>query len=211
MLNETKEFYKIDDCPSFINDKYLVLNRQNNDIIQIINLLFSDQSHITYINENLHDSNFAKLILKNKVKIDDFKNHHYQLECVNFLIDKKVIHINNQNVLEINNEMLAICKYLFDKNFLKNHHSEVERDFIKKGYLLPCSKLLAPNESDYLNYNLNNSKFGDAKALSNKYRHSDTTLEDERQIYNDYLTGLRMLILIMIKINDELCLVSLCD
>lgn len=205
LLIETKEFYKIDECPSLIKDKYLVLNRQNSDIKSILNLLFSDQSHITYINDNLHDSNFAKLILKNKVKISDFEDREYQLRCINFLIDKNIIYINSENILEINREILAVCKYLFDHNFLKNHHSEVEQNFIDKGYLLPCTRLFAPDEADYLNYYLNNSKFGDAKALSNKYRHSDTTLEDENQIYNDYLLGLRMLILIMIKINDELC------
>lgn len=205
LLNETKEFYKIDDCPSFIKDKYLVLNEQNCDIINILNLLFSDQSNITYINDNLHDSNFAKLILKNNVKINDFEDREFQLRRVNFLIEKKIIHINNENILEINREILAVCKYLFDHNFLRNHHSEIEQNFIEKGYLLPCTRLFAPDEANYLNYYLNNSKFGDAIALSNKYRHSDTTLEDEKQIYNDYLLGLRMLILIMIKINDELC------
>ena len=204
LLEATKEAIKIDDCPSLIKDKYLIPNKGNKDIKIILDLLFSDQSHITYINDQLNSSTFAKLILKHQVSIYDFEDIDFQLESIKYLIDKEIIYLEN-GIIKIKRDVLAICKYLYDHNYIRNHNSDVEKDFINKGYLIPYSKLFSPEEADYLNYNLNNSKFGDAKALSNKYRHVDTTSEDEKQIYSDYLIGLRMLILIIIKINDELC------
>lgn len=204
LLEATKEAIKIDDCPSLIKDKYLIPNKGNKDIKIILDLLFSDQSHITYINDQLNSSTFAKLILKHQVSIYDFEDIDFQLESIKYLIDKEIIYLEN-DIIKIKRDVLAICKYLYDHNYIRNHNSDVEKDFINKGYLIPYSKLFSPEEADYLNYNLNNSKFGDAKALSNKYRHVDTTSEDEKKIYSDYLIGLRMLILIIIKINDELC------
>lgn len=204
LLEATKEAIKIDDCPSLIKDKYLIPNKGNKDIKIILDLLFSDQSHVTYINDQLNSLTFAKLILKHQVSINDFEDIDFQLESIKYLIDKEIIYLED-SIIKIKRDVLAICKDLYDHNFIRNHNSNVEKDFLEKGYLIPYSKLFSPEESDYLNYNLNNSKFGDARALSNKYRHADITSEDEKQIYSDYLIGLRMLILIVIKINDELC------
>ena len=204
LLEATKEAIKIDDCPSLIRDKYLIVNKENDDIKNILFLLFCDQSHISYINENLNSSTFAKLIIKHQVSIHDFDDRDFQLKPVDYLLDKGIIYLED-DILKIKPEVLAVCKYLYDNNFIRNHNYDIEKEFVSRGYLLPYSKLFAPEEADYLNYNLNNSKFGDALALSNKYRHVDVTTENEQQIYNDYLIGLRMLILIIVKINDELC------
>ncbi len=203
LLEATKEAIKIDDCPSLIEDKYLIINKENLDIKNILNLLFSDQSHITYINEKLNSSSFAKLIIKHKVSIHEFEDKAFLLTPIQYLLDKNIIYLEN-DLIKIKHDVLTICKYLYDNNFIRNHNYLVEKEFLEKGYLVKYSKLFAPEEADYLNYNLNNSKFGDAKALSNKYRHVDTTTEDENKIYNDYLIGLRMMILIIFKINDEL-------
>lgn len=203
LLEATKEAIKIDDCPSIIKNKYLIVNKENSEIKYILNLLFSDQSHISYINDKLNSSTFAKLIIKHDVKLSDFDDRDFQLKPIQYLLEKGIIYIDN-NLIKIKHDILAICKYLYDNNFIRNHNYSIEREFVEKGYLLTYSKLFAPEEADYLCYNLNNSKFGDAKALSNKYRHVDTTSENEDQIYSDYLIGLRMMILIIIKINDEL-------
>jgi len=207
LLEATREAIKIDDCPSLIEDKYLIINKDNIDIKNILNLLFSDQSHISYVNSTLKDSTFAKLILKNKVNINDYEEKEFQLCYINYLLDKKIIYLED-GIIKIDRELLATCKYLYDNNYIRNHNSPTEKDFITKGYLKTYSRLFSPEEANYLNYNLTNSKYGDAKALSNKYRHGNTTLENEDKIFSDYLIGLRMLILIIIKINDELCRVN---
>ena len=60
------------------------------------------------------------------------------------------------------------------------------------------------NESDYLNYYLS-SKFSNSYELRNKYAHGTYPL-DEKQHMEDYFKFLEILILIVIKINEEFCL-----
>ena len=62
--------------------------------------------------------------------------------------------------------------------------------------------LLSKPEQDYFNYIFNNSEHGNALGLRNKYAHGNQP-NDEEKIKKDYYTILRMLILIVMKINDE--------
>ena len=64
--------------------------------------------------------------------------------------------------------------------------------------------LFSKNEYDYLNYYLN-SKFSNGLELRNKYAHG-THSTDGSQHFNDYFKFLEILVLIIIKINEEFCL-----
>jgi len=63
-------------------------------------------------------------------------------------------------------------------------------------------------ETDYFNYFLNNSEFGNALALRNEYLHGGKKGKDVNgDIHkNNYFILLRIVILIIIKINDDLCI-----
>ncbi len=65
------------------------------------------------------------------------------------------------------------------------------------------STLLSEPEQDYFNYIFNNSEFDNSIGLRNKYTHGNQSI-DEDQNEKDYYTILRLLILIVMKINDEL-------
>ena len=65
------------------------------------------------------------------------------------------------------------------------------------------STLLSEPEQDYFNYIFNNSEFDNSIGLRNKYTHGNQSI-DEDQNKKDYYTILRLLILIVMKINDEL-------
>ena len=60
-------------------------------------------------------------------------------------------------------------------------------------------------EQDYLNYILNKSEFSNGLDLRNKYIH-DTCPLDEKIQRQDYMELLKIMVLIMIKINEEFCL-----
>ena len=64
--------------------------------------------------------------------------------------------------------------------------------------------LFSKNEYDYLNFYLN-SKFSNGLELRNKYAHG-THSTDGSQHFNDYFKFLEILVLIIIKINEEFCL-----
>ncbi|TSA23396.1 hypothetical protein D4R71_08685 [bacterium] len=61
-----------------------------------------------------------------------------------------------------------------------------------------------------MNYHLNKSAFNDSLDLRNKYIHGtqpNDSGDDEIHKYN-YMIFLKLFVLIIIKINDELCLAN---
>lgn len=73
---------------------------------------------------------------------------------------------------------------------------------IEEGLLTCENTLFAKPEVDYLNYILNNSEFDNALGLRNRYLHGSIVEENEA----DYLYALIVLIIYVIKINEELIL-----
>lgn len=202
LLEASRESIKIDDCPSLIANKYLIINQDNPEIKNILYLLFNSQSLISYLDNNIDEPNFVDLILRHKIKLSDFQNSKSRFECISYLLKKEIIYLENE-IIKIKDEVLVVCKYLYENKFLRNHNTTIEKEFVKKGYVVYYTKLFSPQESDYLNYYLNNSKFGNSLGLSNKYRHSNTTSKNKKIIIDDYIIGLRLFVLIILKIYDE--------
>ena len=57
----------------------------------------------------------------------------------------------------------------------------------------------------YFDYILNNSEFSDGKAIRNRYIH-DSIVPDNNTMIADYYTLLKIMILLIIKINDDCCI-----
>ncbi|MNN70551.1 hypothetical protein D3C81_1864100 [compost metagenome] len=67
------------------------------------------------------------------------------------------------------------------------------------------SSLFSKNEQDYFNYYLNKSEFTNGLNLRNDYLHGTNPI-DEKQHKIDYFKILKVIVLIVIKINDDLCI-----
>ena len=76
----------------------------------------------------------------------------------------------------------------------------------KKNTLLSPINFFSTAEANYLNYYLNNSSYTNALALRNKYEHPKKLIINSQELISDYIKGLKILSLIIIKINDELCI-----
>ena len=76
---------------------------------------------------------------------------------------------------------------------------------IAKGEIVTDNKLLTKPEYQYFDYLLNNSEFSNGKAIRNRYIH-DSITTDEKKMNEDYHTLLKVMIMIIIKINDDCCL-----
>ena len=62
-------------------------------------------------------------------------------------------------------------------------------------------------EGKYFNYFLNNVDFSNGPQLRNKYAHgSQPDSRGEDAYYRDYLIALRLVLALVIKINDDFCL-----
>lgn len=77
-------------------------------------------------------------------------------------------------------------------------------EMVEKGKLVRSSTLFSKPEVDYLNYALNKSSFSNGLDLRNKYLHATYPMDTEVQ-YRDYIELLKIVVLIIIKINDEFC------
>lgn len=90
------------------------------------------------------------------------------------------------------------------------HYGEREREYIdtlvEKGYCLTENGLLSSVEIDFLNYILNNKSFNNSISLRNKYMHGKTCGLEDNEHKRNYYTALMVLIIITLKINDDLCL-----
>ena len=70
------------------------------------------------------------------------------------------------------------------------------------------SSLFSKPECDYFNYYLNRASFNNGLNLRNNYSHGTQPNgdEDEKTHESNYMIFLRLVILIIIKVNDEVCL-----
>ena len=74
LLAITSEQVRYKDIPSLLVGKYVYAG-DNQEIRDILYLLFSDQSGLTYIREDLQDHDAARLLVKHQVAYDDFADY----------------------------------------------------------------------------------------------------------------------------------------
>ena len=76
----------------------------------------------------------------------------------------------------------------------------IERDDLSEG-----RTLFSIPEQQYLDFILNKATYSDGLDLRNKYSHG-TTSTNEAKHFENYLEFLKIMVLIIIKINEEFCL-----
>ena len=208
-LSSEHMFFK--DIPSKIKNKYVYLkdDDENNNIDYYF---FSDQCMLSYLEnvEEKYDS-FLKLILKENIKYDDYPE--YEKNELNWLLEHGLITINEEGFLKISNEeRISIYTELHYKeviNYWKKPlkvKNEINK-MINEGKLEFESTLFSRNEQDYFNYYLNMSEFIDGYDIRNSNLHGTQVGDRKSDVhYSRYLQILLLIILIVIKINDDICL-----
>lgn len=173
-------------------------------------LIFSNQSSVFYI-PDIHDKyeNFSELIINENIAIHDFQE--YQLDKVRWLIDNNLIIENEEGYIKFADiKLIYILKELYYEDVLSYWHypceiREVIDNLESQNYVCFESTLLSRGEQDYLDYYLNKAKFTNGHDIRNRYLHG-TNSNDENQYKVDYYLILKLLVIIIIKINDDLCI-----
>lgn len=81
---------------------------------------------------------------------------------------------------------------------------------VAKGWVTRGSSLLTEAEGKYFNYFLNGVDFSNGPQLRNKYLHgSQANSYGEDTHYTTYITLLRLIVALVIKMNDDFCLDAL--
>ena len=211
LLTMTSDQVRYKDIPSLLSGKYVYAS-DNRDIGSVLHLLFSDQSGLTYINENLKDDYAARLLIRNRIAYDDFAD--YQKGAVDSLISLGVLENTGERVQLADTSQFIILKAIFDTEAASYYHFSADAravidDMVNRGWLVRRESLLTESEGSYFNYYLNQAEFSNGPDLRNKYLHgSQADADSDGRHRHTYFTVLKLLIALVIKMNDDFWLSS---
>lgn len=201
----------IRDIPSLNSNKYIYFNRDHKDMLGCSNLFFSDQSMLTYVDPFKEKSyqNFITLLAHEEVLYSSYQD--YQKASLNYLIEKRLIHIDDNGLIKITNEeRVTILKDLYENEFASFHRYPANFQteaaaMAVENIIFFESSLFSKQEQAYFNYFLNKSEFTNGLDLRNSYLHgTQGGPEDISRHEYSYYTYLKLLILAILKIDDDL-------
>ena len=211
LISISSEHMFFKDIPSKIKNKYVYLkDTKDNNLIDYY--FFSDQCMLAYLKkmEEKYDC-FFKLIIKENIKYNDYQE--YNKRDLDWLLQQNLIYINDEGYIKIRNQArIMIYAELHYKEVLnywkKNPKIKAEIDKMEKEEKLELeSSLFSRKEQDYFNFYLNRSEFIDGYDIRNSNLHGTQVGDRKSGVhYSRYLQILLLIILIVIKINDDICL-----
>lgn len=204
LLEISSSHIRFNELPSMINNKYAYAKSE--EILKEQFFLFSDQSMLNYIPKYKETKSFYDLLKQREVKLTDYPE--WEKPNLKWLESRGAIIIDNQEVIAMNIPKVTILRDLYYHDvvcgsYYKNQ--DIIKELVDSGDLQYSSSLFSEPEQSYLNYMLNKSEFSNGLDLRNKYVHGTYSL-DEKQQEQDYLRLLKIMIVVIIKINEEFCL-----
>ena len=201
----------IKDIPSLNSNKYIYFNNNNKEMVGCSNLFFSDQTLLAYVEpfkeEKYHT--FFDLLVNEQVSFNNYEAH--QKPQLNYLIDKGFINVDDNGFIQVTNtERLFVFKDLYDNEFASFYRYPIEfqkevLQMANENIVFFESSLFSKAEQSYFNYFLNKSEFTNGLDLRNSYLHGTQANPEEIQKHEyAYFTYLKLLILTMLKIDDDL-------
>lgn len=198
---------------SLVDKKYVYGQGEEYNLIKY--WLFSDQCMFSYV-ERIHDEGrsydrFIELLLKEPIYISDY--HDKDRNAFEKMAEYDLIAIcEDGRIIPKDKVKLVTLKDLFENDVISQHHYPqfmryAIKEFVEKGLLVEKSTLLSEPEINYLNYLLNRSEYDNGLEIRNKYIHgTEHVNKNDDEHKKNYLTLLRIFVLLVIKINDDFCL-----
>ena len=196
---------------SLQKEKYLYVNEKNKDKINSeINILFSEQSLLGYTHKTKDKYyTFIDLINNEEINIEDYES--YQKKYIEFLSNRGSVFLDNGAIKLNTNRVLILLDLYRNGNiciaYLNDDKKEIIKNMIEENELIEQSSLFSKQEVNYINYILNKSEFSNGCDLRNKYSHG-TYPADKNEQERDYFILLKIMVLIILKINEEFCLID---
>ena len=201
----------IKDIPSLNQDKHIYFNEENKEMVGCSNLFFSDQTLLAYVEpfKEKKYHNFFDLLVNEQVYFENYEEH--QKPELNCLIDKGFISIDDSGFIQVTNlERLLIFKDLYENEvasyyrYPTDFQNEVQ-NMVAENIIYFESSLFSKPEQSYFNYFLNKSEFTNGLDLRNSYLHGTQANPEETNKHEcAYFTYLKLLFLIMLKMEDDL-------
>ena len=206
---------KVEDGKSILVNKYYQIVEENNDIWKILWGLFGSGNSLLSHVKPYKDKNYHSLVelLEHESEVLYCNYHTFQKPHLDFLIEQGVIGVNDDGRLYfVSNTKIEVLRNLWEYDVCSYwHYDEVGRqvldEMLEKGWLKQDDHLLSKPERDYFSYYLDNQKFVNSLAYRNHYMHGSTPpVSDENAHLVAYQTFLRLLAIIVLKIEDDLWL-----
>lgn len=207
-ISSTQMFFK--DIPSLNDKKYIYANKIN-DTLLIQYYFFSDQCLLNYnpITNKSYEC-FYELLRNIEMKYSDYNIHEQKM--IDWLVDKELLVVDNNYIKLKNKPLINIYADLYFNDAINywrypKQLRNIVDSLIEKGILYSENTLFSKPEQDYFNYYLNMSEFIDGFDIRNSNLHGSQSGDRNSEIHSSrYMIILQLLILIVIKINDDLCI-----
>lgn len=198
---------KISVLGSKISKKYAYISKEKNVAMNIAKMIFSDQSSLNYIDEERNARNFIELITKYKIQKEDFLIH--EQNKIMYLIDNNIVTLFDGSLAVGNKVLLDILKKLYYYEEISYYNSNFEEkreldNLFEKNWIYFESTLFSKKESEYMNYLLNDSQFDNSLGIRNSYQHGAPAYELEEEYQFDYTVSLLIILIYIVKIEEEL-------
>lgn len=206
---------KVEEGKSLLVNKYYEIAEGNNEIRSVLwSLLGSGNSLLSHVEpfKDKHDHSLSELLEKeNDVQYSNYAN--FQKPHLDFLIKQNIIGVNSDgNLYLVSQAQLNVLRSLWEYGVCSYwHYNDEERQFLddmlSKGWLVKDYHLLSKPERDYFSYYLDNARFTNGMAYRNHYMHGSTPpVDDENEHSVAYITFLKLLAILLLKIEDDLWL-----
>ena len=155
-----------------------------------------------------NNESLVQLIAGNKITLETFAKP--AREWVTWLVNRGALYFKEDGCLGLN-----IVRCMLLRNFRENdviclaRRTETEKEILAKmlqdGEIEDEATLVSRQERDYFNFMLNKKEFSNGFDLRNKFIHG-TFYGTAEELQQAYVEILKILIMIVVKINEEFCL-----
>ncbi len=193
------------DIPSLLNKKYIYAHSA--DCSRILYLLFSSPATNRRTEQDFES--LFECINSEDTKCEDLFD--FQGREVEWLVKKDILLIDENKMIKVKSREKADIYYmLYGKEVivyphLPNCYKILVDKMIDEGTLSVENTLFSRQEAEYFNFHLNRRCFLNSHDLRNKYLHFQPRKGDVKQQKLDYMIFLKLFVIAIIKINDDLC------
>lgn len=213
LLYMTSEQVRYKNIEGLVPFKYVYPRPDGEEISRILHLLFSDQSHMTYLSGDVSAVNLVRLVLDHDLNYSDFDE--YQVGNIDFLVARGLLQGQPGGRVTLGDKrMLTVLReiqlYESTNYYRYSAGSRVAIDeMVVRGWLERRSSLLSESEAQYFNYYLNQVDYSNGPDLRNHYLHGSNPSASQVATHaNNYYRAMSLLLCLVVKMNDDFCLRS---
>ena len=198
--------YRISDTPSMLDAKYAYIS--SSDLKNELFHLYSNQSMLSYTDrtKSKYDT-FIELISRENILKTEIPEYNWPV--IDYLINRNTLFLSSEGFIKANSLRESLLYELYRHDVIACSYlgkaKQIFEDMLEHRELVVESTLFSRQEQEYLDYLLNVQKFENGPEIRNKYAHGTNSLDPVTQ-EREYFELLKIMVLVIIKINEEFCL-----